>query len=62
MEEKCSICGSEEFEVEDFGENFTDEGAEQWWDCKCEHGHRSNMYRVYTLNRAGIIPIESEEE
>ena len=35
--EACPVCGSEDYTIEDYGENFWgDDSGTQWWRCHCD--------------------------
>ena len=57
-EEKCPICNSENYEVEDYSDSFDTFGGEQWWYCVCHNGHKFSITKVYDLKD---VIIESEE-
>lgn len=61
-EEKCPICGSADYEIEDYQECFDDVGCSQWWICRCPNGHSFCMEKVYKLTNVVIAPEENENE
>ena len=60
-EEKCPVCGSEDYEVEYYEECFDTYGCSQWWHCCCPNNHRFEIEKVYNLVNVNITP-EGEEE
>ena len=57
VEEKCPVCNSEDYEIEDYGDSFDIDGGEQWWQCKCNNGHSFSIHRYYELTN---VTIEEE--
>ena len=45
-EEKCPICGSTEYDTEDYCEEFDYTAARQWWECKC-----AKCEQIFTIER-----------
>lgn len=57
--ETCPKCGSEEYEVNDYDDNFDQFGAVQWWACTCtECKTKFQMTKLYKLTE---VSIEEEE-
>ena len=49
--EACPVCGSEDYTIEDYGDDFSGlDGAAQWWSCRCDKcGCRLDIERSYEL-------------
>jgi hypothetical protein len=49
--EACPVCGSEDYTIEDYGDDFSGlDGAAQWWSCRCDKcGCRFDIERSYEL-------------
>ena len=48
--EECPNCGSSDYTVNDYGEEFDINYAEQWWDCTCNLCHQNfTERRCYKL-------------
>ena len=58
-EEKCPICGDENYEVEDYDDSYDCDGGEQWWYCRCLNGHKFSITKIYELKN---VIIEEEKE
>ena len=61
-EEKCPICGSEDYEVEDYEECYDGDEGSQWWRCICSNNHKFCMEKVFKLVAVNITPEEEENE
>ena len=52
--ESCPKCHSEEYEINDYGDNFDQFGAEQWWICTCVNCDTkfsiNKMYKLVEVN------------
>ena len=59
--EACPVCGSEDYEVLDYGDEFDTYGATQWWTCKCPCGQNFEIRKEYDLTNV-IITREEELE
>lgn len=57
-EEKCPICNSEDYEVEDYSDTFDTFSGEQWWICVCPNGHKFSITKIYDLKDVIIEPEE----
>ena len=61
-EEKCPICGSEDFEIDDYGEECFDEyECTLWWSCSCSNNHKFSIEKIFKLANVNIVP-EGEYE
>lgn len=59
-DERCPECASEDFEIEDYGDAFDEDGGEQWWNCKCSKcGCKFSIDKIYVLSN---VVIEKEGE
>jgi transposase-like protein len=49
----CPKCGSEDYEVGDYGENFNDEDYySRWWLCRCKKcDYCYEVEKIYNLVR-----------
>ena len=48
--EACPMCDSEDYTIEDYSDDFNDDGGEQWWGCKCDKcGCLFNIEKSYEL-------------
>ena len=49
--EVCPVCGSENYTIEDYSDNFNDFGSgSQWWLCCCEKcGCMFDIEKIYEL-------------
>lgn len=48
--EACPNCGSKNYTINDYGEEFDTYGAEQWWDCTCNRCSQNfTEHRFYKL-------------
>jgi len=57
--EACPKCGSEEYEINDYGDNFDQFGAEQWWEYTCAKcDTKFHMLKMYKL--VGVSIEEGE--
>ncbi len=58
----CPVCQSNDYEVVDFTEDYTDLGGSIEWKCTCNNcGTRFNILCEYEYTNT-IITQESEEE
>ena len=56
--EACPNCGSEDYEVSDYGDSFDTYGGEQWWTCTCSKcGHSFEMIKTYELKNVIIEEV-----
>ncbi len=39
-EEKCPVCGSEEYGINDYWDDFDEEGGVRVWRCTCPECHK----------------------
>ncbi len=57
--EVCPHCDSSEYEINDYGDDFDQFGAEQWWECTCAKcGTKFQMIKLYKLTE---VIIEKSE-
>lgn len=49
--EACPVCGSEDYTIDDYSDNFLgEEGGTQWWRCRCDKcGCLFDIERSYEL-------------
>ena len=49
----CPMCGNEDYEIGDYGENFDDEDYySRWWLCRCKKcGYCYEVEKIYNLVR-----------
>lgn len=49
--EACPVCDSEDYTIEDYGDDFCGEdGGTQWWRCRCDKcGCLFDIERSYEL-------------
>jgi predicted nucleic-acid-binding Zn-ribbon protein len=53
--EACPKCGSEEYEINDYGDSFDQFGAEQWWECTCTQCEtKFHMLKMYKLVNVSV--------
>jgi len=58
--ETCPKCGSEDYEIDEYGDDFSGGGGEQWWTCICSKcGCKFDMTKIYKL--ANVIIEEVSE-
>ena len=58
--ETCPKCGSEDYEVEDYGDSFDGFGGEQWWTCTCSNcGCKFDMTKSYKLTNVIIEKVSA---
>lgn len=58
FKEACPTCGSEEYEILDYSDDFDPYGAIQWWYCKCSCGQKFEIHKTYHLTEATITKEE----
>lgn len=57
--EGCPNCGSSNYTVNDYGDDFDTYSAEQWWDCTCNRCRQNfTEHRFYTLKN---VVFETED-
>ena len=57
--ENCPNCGSSDYTVNDYGDDFDTYSAEQWWDYTCNRCHQNfTEHRFYTLKN---VVFETED-
>lgn len=39
-EEKCPDCGSEEYDIDRYWDDFDEDGGVRWWQCTCSKCHK----------------------
>lgn len=48
--EICPACGSVDYTVDDYNDNFDIDGGSQWWYCRCNKcGLMFDIERLYEL-------------
>ena len=48
--EACPACGSEDYTIEDYSDNFNIDEGSQWWYCRCDKcGLMFDIERIYEL-------------
>ena len=53
--EACPACGSEDYTIEDYGDDFSEDGGGQWWSCKCDKcGCLFDIERSYELTGISV--------
>lgn len=62
-EERCPICGDENYEIEDYREEppFLDNHCYKEWKCICQNGHRFSMSETYLLIERECASMEDNE-
>jgi hypothetical protein len=54
-EEKCPFCGCEDYKVDDYWDNFDEEGGERVWECTCSDCRRKyEITYAYTCTRITV--------
>ena len=58
--EACPKCGNEDYERADYGDDFDQFGAEQWWYCVCHDcGCTFNITKTYDLKSVIIEEVSA---
>lgn len=62
MLECCPNCYDEDYSIEDYGDEFDQDGGEQWWVCACTKCDcRFTIHRFYTLEETIVEKIGKGE-
>ena len=62
-EERCPICGDENYEIEDYEEElsfFDNDHFYKGWKCICQNGHRFSMSETYLLIERECAPLDGD--
>ena len=58
--ETCPKCGSDDYEINDYSDDFTGCGGEQWWSCTCNKcGCNFDMTKVYRLTNVIVEEVSA---
>lgn len=62
MDYTCPNCSSQDYEIDDYWDDFDDEGGVQSWDCTCRKCKtKFKIYRAYECAYIKMIEEENKE-
>lgn len=63
MDYSCPNCSSQEYEINDYWDDFNDEGGVQAWKCTCrECGAKFKIFRSYECTYVTVQEDKEEEK
>jgi len=62
-EEKCPKCGNKEYRIDDYNDDFDQDGGAQWWTCTCSKcGCRFTITTTYKYLSTTVEADDDEDE
>lgn len=59
-EEKCPSCGFEDYDIDNYWDDFDEDGGVRWWQCTCPKCHK-HFDIVYEYKCTGVTVKEVSE-